>query len=230
MPRQPTPLIGREREVDEVRQQLLGHDTHVLTLTGPAGTGKTRLAVDVAAGLLDAFKHGVFFVDLSSVLDPAMVIPVIAETLGIRGAGEQPLAERVRQHLAHRQVLLVLDNFEQVLAAAAQVAELAAACSEVKMLVTSREGLQVRWERQFEVPPLALPRSKRPLLKEIAQSPAVALFIQRAQAADPGFTLSEENAPAVAEICARLDGLPLAIELAAARGRVLTPEAMPARL
>jgi len=230
LPSQPTPLIGREREVDEVRQLLLGHDTHVLTLTGPAGTGKTRLAVAVAASLLEAFTHGVFFVNLASVLDPAMVISAIAETLGIRGAGEEPIAERVRQHLAQRQVLLVLDNFEQVLGAAAQVGELAAACSEVKMLVTSREGLQVRWERQYEVPPLALPCLTRPLLKEVAQSPAVALFVQRAQAADPGFSLTEENARAVAEICARLDGLPLAIELAAARGRVLTPEAMPARL
>jgi predicted ATPase/DNA-binding NarL/FixJ family response regulator len=230
LPRQPTPLIGREREVDEARRQLLSADMNVLTLTGPPGTGKTRLAVAVAASLLDAFEHGVFFVDLAPVSDPAQVIPAIGEMLGMRGAGEQPLAEQVRQYLADRAVLLVLDNFEQVLSAAPQLGELVAECPGVKLLVTSREGLQVRWERQLEVGPLALPHATRRPLKEVAQSPAVALFVQRAQAADPSFTLTEENAWAVAEICICVDGLPLAIELAAARGRVLPPQAMPARL
>ena len=228
VPRQPTPLIGRERELDLVRQLLLRSDTSLVTLTGPAGTGKTRLALEVADSLLDVFDDGVCLVDLAPVFDPVQVIPAIAHTLGIGGPSQPPLVDQLRRKLAEGRMLLVLDNFEQVLPAAADVAQLGMGCPATRVLVTSREALRVRSEREVPVPPLALPDPSQPLaLPAVASSAAVALFVARAQAANPDFALTEANAAAVAETCRLLDGLPLAIELAAARSRILSPKVMP---
>ena len=228
VPRQPTPLIGREREVEAIRARLLDGDTRLLTLTGPAGIGKTRLAMGVAETLVEAFDDGVFVVDLASVFDPARVLPAIAEKLGIGAATEQPLGDHLQQYLTSRRVLLILDNFEQVLGAGPSVAELVAACPAARALVTSRQPLQVRSEREFRLTPLALPDVPRPSdVSVIARSPAAALFVARAQAVDPHFELNAANADAVAQTCRLLDGLPLAIELAAARTRVLSPQSMP---
>ena len=231
LPWQPTPLIGRAREVEAVRKQLLGSATRVLTLTGAAGAGKTRLALAVAERLLEGpqerFHDGVFFVDLAPVSDPALVGLAITEAVGIRDARDGPLAKRAWRALADKRMLLVLDNFEHLLAAAPEVSELLTACPLVSVLATSRAALGVRGEREYPVPPLALPDNG--CLSElalVARSPAVAVFVERAQALDPGFTLTEANAQAVAEICRRLGGLPLAIELAAGRSRVVPPQVM----
>jgi predicted ATPase/class 3 adenylate cyclase len=231
LPVQPTPFIGREQEVGAVQHLLARDGVRLLTLTGPGGTGKTRLALQVAAELSDAFPDGVFFVDLAPISDPALVVPTIAQTLGVKEVAEHPLLELVSAFLREKQVLLLLDNFEQVVEAAEQVSALLASCPQLKVLVTSREVLHVRGEQEFAVPPLALPDPKRlPDLLALSQNEAVALFIQRAQAASPKFQLTRVNATAITEICIRLDGLPLAIELAAARIKLLPPQALLARL
>ena len=230
-PVQLTPLIGREHEVTTVVRLLRRNTVRLVTLTGPGGTGKTRLALQVAAELADMFVGGVFFVSLGSISDPTLVIPTIARELGIRDGSAKPVSARLVEMLQQNQVLLLLDNFEQVVEAAAQVADLLASCPQLKLLVTSREVLHVRSEREFAVAPLALPDPTHlPKLAGLARTPAVALFLQRAQAARPEFKLTATNARAVAEICVRLDGLPLAIELAAARMKLLSPQALLARL
>jgi predicted ATPase/class 3 adenylate cyclase len=231
LPRQPTPFVGREREVGEVVTLLQRGEIELLTLTGPGGTGKTRLALQAAAELLDDFADGVFVVPLASVADPALVLSAIAETLGIREAGSQPLPERLRDVLATKKLLLVLDNFEHLVAAAPDVGHLLAAAPGVKVLATSRMPLRLRAEHEYPVPPLLLPRRQPPpSLEQLSQYEAVRLFIARAQAITPDFAVDNANAPAVAEICYRLDGLPLAIELAAARVRMLPPQALLGRL
>jgi predicted ATPase/serine/threonine protein kinase/DNA-binding CsgD family transcriptional regulator len=231
LPMQHTPFIGREQELAAVGQLLSLEDVRLVTLTGSGGTGKTRLGVQVAAELTDAFADGVFFVNLALINDTALVVPTIAETLGIREAGSRPLRERLVEELQQKQLLLLLDNFEQVVSAALQVVDLLAACPKLKVLVTSREVLHVRAEREFPVPPLELPDPKRlPDLATLSHNAAVALFLQRAQAAKPDFQLTNANSRAIVEICARLDGLPLAIELAAARIKLLPPHALLARM
>jgi predicted ATPase/DNA-binding CsgD family transcriptional regulator len=231
LPVQPTPLIGREQQVAVAKHLLQRQDVRLLTLIGPGGTGKTRLGLQVAAELCEHYPTGVFFVDLSPISDPALVVPAIAQVLGVKEADGQPLLDLLSASLQEQEVLLLLDNFEQVIGAASEVATLLARCPELKVLVTSRAALHVRWEQEFVVPPLALPDPKGlPDLVQLSQYEAVALFIARAQAVKLDFQVTNTNAPAVAEICVRLDGLPLAIELAAARSKILPPSALLSRL
>ena len=231
LPLQPTPFLGREQEVEHVVELLNRPEVRFLTLTGPGGTGKTRLALQVAAESLDDFRDGVFFVPLAPLTDPDLVLPTIASTLGLHEGGGQPLAERLQGYVTAKQLLLLLDNVEHLAAAAPAVAELLATSPGLKVLTTSRMPLRIRAEREYAVPPLGLPRRKPPPAPEqLSQFEAVRLFIERAQAVKADFTIDNETAPAVAEICWRLDGLPLAIELAAARVRMLPPQAMLTRL
>lgn len=230
LPAQPTPFIGREREVEAVRARLLDPETRLLTLTGPGGVGKTRLALQAAAAARPAFADGVAFVTLAALSDPDLVLPTIARAVGVGDEAGRPLADTLAAVLRGKRLLLVLDNCEQVLPAADAVQVLLLAAPGVKALATSRAALRVRGERLHPVEPLAVPRPPLPPLEALSQYDAVALFIARAQDADPGFAVTNATAPAVAEICARLDGLPLAIELTAARVRLLAPEALLARL
>jgi predicted ATPase/DNA-binding CsgD family transcriptional regulator/transcriptional regulator with XRE-family HTH domain len=231
LPVSSTSFIGREREVAAARERLLQPEVRLLTFTGPGGTGKTRLALAVAASLAEAFADGVHFVDLSPLRDPALVHVTIAHSFGFRDAGDQPLLDTLRLSLQPRHLLLVLDNFEQVSAAAALVADLLAACPAVTMAVTSREPLHLSWEHLWPVAPLALPPAPSAAdCDRIAASPAVALFVERARASTPEFALTDENARLVADICIRLDGLPLALELAAARVPLLPLGAIHARI
>jgi predicted ATPase/class 3 adenylate cyclase len=227
LPAQATPFIGRDSELRSVKEKLSSPNMRLLTLSGVGGTGKTRLALHAAADMVDEFEHGVFFVPLAALGDPGLVLQAIAQAFGVREAAGRPLNELLKEHLRDKQILLVLDNFEQVIAAAPLVSDLLTAAPRLKVLVTSREVLRLNGESNYPVPPLSVPDPKRmPPLERLTQYEAVALFIDRALAVAPDFTVTNENAPAVAEICHRLEGLPLAIELAAARVRVLPPQRM----
>jgi predicted ATPase/class 3 adenylate cyclase len=231
LPLQPTPLVGREKEASEVCNLLRVASPRLLTLTGPGGIGKTRLALQAAADLLDDFPDGTYFASLATLTEAELLIPAVAETLGVKETAEQPLDESLKNYLSERRMLLVLDNFEQVLEAAPSVTELLAGAPGLKVLATSRAPLGLYGEHEFPVPPLTLPDLKRPPpLERLTQYEAVGLFVERAQALKPDCSITNESAPAVAEICVRLDGLPLAIELAAARIKMLPPKAMLQRL
>ncbi len=234
IPVQRTRFVGREKEVAFAKELLKRGDVRLVTVTGPGGMGKTRLAVEVANSLVEQFPGGIYFVPLSPVSDPSLMASAIVQTLGIREAGGQSPLEVLKKNLRDSSgapMLLLLDNFEHLIQASPVVAELLATAPTLKILVTSRAALHVYGEHEFPVPPLALPDSKSmPSLEALSKCPAVALFVQRAGAAKPDFELNAENAQAVAEICARLDGLPLAIELAAARVKVLSLSAMQTRL
>ncbi|HET6314556.1 MAG TPA: LuxR C-terminal-related transcriptional regulator [Chloroflexia bacterium] len=231
LPAQVTPFIGRQREVAGVRELLHDAGVRLLNLTGPPGIGKTRLAVQVAAGVAGRFPGGVYFVSLAAVTRPEGIVAHLAQALGLREMSNQPLLQRLQEHLADKQTLLVLDNLEQIEGPAATIGSLLAACPRLKMLATSRTRLQVYGEHEYRVPALGLPDAERlPNLQSLSKVEAVALFVQRAQAARADFRLTEANAEAVARLCVGLDGLPLAIELAAARTRTLSPQAMLSRL
>src|SRR6266567_1005303 len=226
-----TALIGREQERAALCTLLRGSEVRLLTLIGTGGVGKTRLALEVAHILVQDFADGVHLVSLAPISDPAFVMPTIAHSMGLLESGSQSLLDLLRTSLHAKHRLLLLDNFEHVLTAAPRLSELLEACPALKLLVTSREVLRLRGEHQFAVLPLALPDPKRlPDDRSLAHVPAVDLFIQRAQAIRSDFQLTDDNARAVASICIRLDGLPLAIELAAARVKLLAPQALLARL
>ena len=231
LPLQPTALVGREREVGEVVERLRVEEVRLLTLTGPGGTGKTRLALQAGADLLEEFEDGVFFVALAVITDPELVPSTIADSLGVRESAGQPLVESLKSYLRDKRLLLILDNFEQVLEGAPLMGELLGACPKLKVLATSRIPLRLYGEQEYSVPPLTLPDPRvLPPLEVLTQYEAVRLFVERARAVKADFTVTNESAPAVAEICARLDGLPLAIELAGARMRTLPPQKILERL
>jgi predicted ATPase/serine/threonine protein kinase len=235
LPVQRNGFVGREKEIAAVKELLLRPDVRLVTVTGPGGIGKTRLAVEVAVGgLVERFPGGTYFVPLSALIDPGLIASTIVQTLGIREAGGQSalaILKRNLQDSSRAPILLLLDNFEHLVQAAPTVSDLLASCPNLRIMVTSRAALHVYGEHEFPVPPLALPDSRsKPSVEILSRCPAVALFVQRAVAAKPDFGLNPENAPVVAEICARLDGLPLAIELAAARVKVLSPSLILTRL
>lgn len=232
LPAQLTPLVGREHEIEAIMQLLLKSEVRLVTLTGPGGIGKTSLSLQVALSLLDEFTHGVFFVGLAAISDAELVLPTIAQTLGIRENQSQSLRESVIAYLRDKRLLLVLDNFEQVVAAAPVVSDLLAACPQLKILATSRIVLRLKGEREYPVAPLPSPDPRVAGYSKdtLSQYAAVELFIQRALAVKPDFEVNNDNAPAIAEICFRLEGLPLAIELAAARLKLFSPQALLSRL
>ncbi len=229
-----TPLVGRERELPAIQQLLLDPSVRLVTLTGTGGSGKTRLGLQAASELLDQFQSRVYFVGLAPISDPAMVAAAIAESIGVHQTGGRPFSELLKSYIrqtALDPLLLLLDNFEHLLSASALVAELLECSGALKILVTSRAALHVYGEHEFPVPPLPLPEPRQAHSpSELLRNPAVALFCQRAAAVRPDFAVTGDNAPAVAEICGRVDGLPLAIELAAARIKMLSPAALLARL
>ncbi len=237
LPIQPTTLIGREKDIDTIRKCILEDKARLVTLTGPGGIGKTRLGLQTAADLIDFFEDGAFFIDLSAVDEVNYVVPVIARTLHLNETSGKPFFDILRDYLSPKKMLLVIDNFEQVMKATNFLLQIMKKCAEVVFVVTSREALNVRGERIFNVSPLQLPDLTKaendeglPYLQNLNQYESVRLFIERAQALHMDFVINNDNAPAVAEICVRLDGIPLAIELAASRIKVLTPDEILMRL
>jgi predicted ATPase/class 3 adenylate cyclase len=232
LPDQPSAFVGRDAELKEMGERLEDESVRLLTLTGPGGIGKTRLALRAAADEVDRFEDGVFFVDLSPIRDTASALAAIARAIGMSDTGDESLFDELGGRLREQRVLLLLDNFEQVTAAAPTVARLLHDCRRLKLLVTSREALRVRGEHLFAVPPLSLPSAARTQAsaEQLVRYEAIQLFVERAKAVRPDFRLTDDNAAAVAEICLRLDGLPLAVELATARINLFSPDALLDRL
>jgi len=231
LPRPATPLVGREQELEEVRRLLARPEVRMLTLTGISGVGKTRLALEAAREAEGLFPDGISFVALAPLKDPVLVVSTIARSLGLREVEGQTEDDALRVHLREKRMLLVLDNFEQLLGAAPEVAGLIEVCPNLVVLCTSRAPLRVRGEQEYHVSPLALPASTRTMTENnVLGSPSGRLFLERARAVSPGFEITGENAGAVAAICWRLAGLPLALELAASKARFLDPAALLSRL
>jgi predicted ATPase/class 3 adenylate cyclase len=229
LPRQLTTFVGRQADIGEAKRAL--SSTPLLTLTGPGGVGKTRLAIEIAGELIDEFEDGIWFVDLGPLKDPEFVVPAIASAVGAMHAPGQPILDTVTEYLRGRRVLLVLDNCEHLLDVTARsVDALLRGCGLVRVVATSREGLAIPGEAVFPVPSLSLPEGDLAMSGDLSSYESVQLFLERAIAAAPGFEITERNAPAIAQICRRLDGVPLAIELAAARVRALPVEQIAARL
>jgi predicted ATPase len=230
LPAQPTPFIGRTKQIAAIKELILRADTHLVTLLGPGGSGKTRLSLQVAGALLDQFPDGIYFVQLLDDTDSAQFISRVAQQLEVREGG-RPLLENVKDYLRDKHMLLILDNFEQLISAAPIVAELLAAAPQLKIITSSRIALNLHGEREFPVSPLDLPQAgEESAWEKLIENESVILFVGCAQAAHPNFALTKDNASAIAEICRRLDGLPLALELAAARVKLLQPQAILTRL
>jgi predicted ATPase/DNA-binding XRE family transcriptional regulator len=231
LPTPQTSFIGREQETALLRALLRDDVVHLLTLTGPGGVGKTRLAIQVAADLRSAFPHGVWFVALADLRDPSDIVITVARALGVKPSGNESLRDQLQAHLSRKQALLILDNFEHLVAATPLLSALVAAAPQLKLLVTSRTVLNLTEEHEVIVAPLPVPHSTRhPSVPVLAQYPAIALFTARAQRVASDFALTRDNVSTIATICAHLDGLPLAIELAAARSRFFTPALLLDRL
>ncbi|MEJ2758327.1 MAG: adenylate/guanylate cyclase domain-containing protein, partial [Anaerolineales bacterium] len=232
LPLQSTVFVGRQAELEKITDMLLGDSVRLLTLLGPGGTGKTRLALQAAAEIAEHFRDGTFFIELAPIRDSQSVLTTIARTIGLKESSDETLLEEMQAQLRDKHLLLVLDNFEQVTEAALSVAELLKYAPNLKLLVTSREALRVQGEHLFPVPPLGLPGAGQHRFRpeQIAHYEAIQLFLERAQAVKPDFELTDENATLILQICQRLDGLPLAIELAAARVRLFSPSALYDRL
>ena len=228
LPHQLTSFIGRERELQVLKGLL--ERSRLLTLTGPGGSGKTRLGLQLAAEVTGGFPDGVYFVALAPVGNPDLVLSSIAQGIGLPDVGDRPLLDRLQGHLGTARVLLLLDNFEHLIASAPVVVQILQATVALRIVVTSRAPLHVTGEQEFEVPPLQVPDLQCATAAAVAGCEAVRLFTERAHASWPGFVLDEENAAVIAEITRRLEGVPLAIELAAARVKVLPPTSLLARL
>ena len=231
LPMLPTPLVGRESDLEEIDTLLAQREVRLLTLTGTGGVGKTRLAIQAAWDAAGLFPDGIALVGLAPLMDPGLVVPTVARSLGVRESERQTPREGLRAHLRDKRLLLVLDNVEHLLKAAPEVSGLIESCPSVTVLVTSRAPLRVRGEHEYAVPPLELPASTRDVrVEEVLGSPSGRLFVERARAVSPNFSLTEANAAAVASICWRLAGIPLALELAAGKAKFLDPKLLLSRL